>query len=821
VPDESGAGDRAVFTVSSLTTAEEAFGAAWRVHARGTLRRRTVPSSAVNGTGTPAADTHTADPHTVELRGGATDLAALLAAAATAVTYAAQAGADSADAGTEGGAEDAVAVRADALSCADPHLAARVTATADGDVAFLAADGRVLGGATRLRALAPAAAARRPEPWRPADELLFRLEWHPAEEIGADDADDPDDRDYLLVSDADGAVAGPLAAELRSRGARVTLADPPSSAPEASTDRPYADQLGAVLTEWRRAAARPHRIVVLSTLDTPAPEDTDAATLTAYRDRAELLTIALAQALHDRQDTLGGVRICVVTRGAMPATPTQRTHDALANTVWGLGRVIALEHPEVWGGAVDLDPDLTREDAAYGTVPAALADALGVAGHEDQQALRADRTEDGTSAGELGRLVCRLVPAPVEPRELRAAPAVRGDASYLITGAFGGIGTALAHWLARQGAGRLVLTARTALPDRAGWDAPGLAKAVRERIAVVRSLEAAGAEVEVAAADVADEAAMRAVVALADAEGRPLRGVVHAAGVSRPQFVREVRPADYDAVWRPKVVGGWLLHRLTEPLEVDFFLGFSSIASSWGSQHLASYSAANAFLDGLAFHRRSLGLPALTANWGPWELASDLFGDDVIAFLKATGLRPLSAPQCLALIGALLAGPETQAIVCAADWSVYRPIMEARARRPVLALIDATARDDGDGAASTILAELAGTAPEERETLLGRYLREQLAQILRIDVAALDGPFHLLEMGLDSLMVMELVSRTRKDLRVDYPSQDFFATDANFWAEFLLRHVTEAGHLDAAPDQTPADPAGSVTPDPLTELDAA
>ncbi|MEO6085754.1 MAG: acyl carrier protein, partial [Umezawaea sp.] len=159
-------------------------------------------------------------------------------------------------------------------------------------------------------------------------------------------------------------------------------------------------------------------------------------------------------------------------------------------------------------------------------------------------------------------------------------------------------------------------------------------------------------------------------------------------------------------------------------------------------------------------------------------------------FLRATGLRPLSAPQSVRLMSALLAGPEPYSIVCSAEWATYKSILEARAERPVLRRIEVEAAAD-DGSPSAIRDELLAVAPDERQHHLDRYVREQLAQLLRLDVAELAGEFHLLDMGLDSLMVMELISRSRKDLGVEIKSHEFFATDANFWAEFLLRRVEE------------------------------
>lgn len=605
-----------------------------------------------------------------------------------------------------------------------------------------------------------------PAPWRDPDTLLSQVEWHDVDdrqrtlEQAESGGTVRDKSPVLLVADR-GGTADRLADELSGRGTACLVIAPPA-----------AGGAGAAIAAWRDGAGPGGRVVVCTGLDAPGPADTGPDSLRAVRDDAELATIALLNALTARADC-EGVRLTLLTRGAVDTGGQSRVNVA-ASTLWGLGRVIALEHPEHWGGLIDLDPDAD-------TGPRLLVRALSAAPGEDQQALRGTR-----------RLAARLVRRAAGDGELSRRPVIRPDGSYLITGGFGGIGQALARWLAEQGAGRLVLVARSPLPDRARWRDDDLDQRTADRVRAVLELERRGARVEVACADVADPDAMRAVVAGADTAGRPLRGVAHAAGVSHPQFLRDVQARDYDEVWRPKVVGGWNLHTATAGAELDFFLSFSSIASTWGSQHLASYAAGNAFLDGLAFHRRSAGLPALTVNWGPWDLPSALFGADVMEFLLATGLKPLAAPQCLRILSALLAGEHTQQVVCAADWATYKAVMEARADRPMLALIDTGEAGRAPGADSRTRAEISASAGSERLALIDRWLRRQLAQILRLDVADLAGEFHLLDMGLDSLMVMELISRCRGDLGVDFKSKDFFACDANLWAGFLLRRFEDA-----------------------------
>ncbi len=245
-----------------------------------------------------------------------------------------------------------------------------------------------------------------------------------------------------------------------------------------------------------------------------------------------------------------------------------------------------------------------------------------------------------------------------------------------------GVGLALARWLARAGAGRIVLLGRSPLPDRSRWD-DELPESVRGRVRAVLDLERLGVEVKAVAADVTDEAAMAAAVREALEHPLALRGVVHAAGVSLPQFVRDVDTPTYRDVWRPKVLGGWLLHRLTREAELDFFLGFSSIAATWGSQHLASYAAGNAFLGRPGPPpARPPGCPRSPSRGARGSRPRTCSTRRSWTSWSRPELFPLAEGQCLRLLGELLASDRTHQVVCAADWPVYRrkPVMEARNR---------------------------------------------------------------------------------------------------------------------------------------------
>lgn len=823
---EEPAADGVAFRWHSRSPGEEAADAPWRLHARGTVRRRPGAAHGApempgpDGSGGQEAPALREDPSLPpalagaitgvrrgrDSRGGRQVLvglapghglpqAGVFEAAAVALSWAAG---PEADAPRPESAARGLALT-DAV-CPAPREVRYVRVTvpprpeeADhaeeagrgetaGSAEFFAGDGSRLGGVRALR-LGVRDGTAASAPWRRPEDLLLRMEWEPAGAAPA--AADLAGESFLLLPDAAG-VAGELARELRRRGAHCLVAGPD----QARADR---GALSVLLERWRReapAGAR-GRVAVLTGLDSPAPQDAAPEALEAFRDRSELAVVALVQELLRREDC-ARTTVGLVTRGSVPAGPESAVTDPFAHTLWGLGRVIALEHPDHWGGSVDLDPS-----APEGEAPALLA-ALLDHGAEDQQALRGE-----------ARYVARMRQQQAGAAELRQPPPVRAGGSYLITGAFGGIGQAVARWLADQGAARLVLLGRTPLPPRREWDDPGLREGVRERIAAVRALEETGVQVEVPAADVCDRAQLegvfRELTEGTDGGRRPLHGVVHAAGVSEPQFLRDIPvsdPRDYDAVWRPKVVGGWLLHELAEGLGLDFFLNFSSIAATWGSQHLSSYSAANAFLDGLAEYRHGLGQPALTVSWGPWELASALFGDDVLEFLTSTGLRTLSAPQCLKLLGMLLGRGAPQAVVCAADWSVYKPVMEARLERPVLRELEA-AEETGDGDGETaLLAELARTPSQERKAVLVRYLQEVLSGIVAVPAEQIVPAADVMSHGLDSLMVMDVVKRCKQDLRVGLrPHQLFEHATLEEWAELLAAET--GGGAPAA-----AEPAG-------------
>ncbi|WP_170184702.1 beta-ketoacyl synthase N-terminal-like domain-containing protein [Streptomyces sedi] len=635
----------------------------------------------------------------------------------------------------------------------------------------------------------PAAPTEQAAEPRPSDATRYLVEWN--ETPPAPQPTLAPGR-TLLLADA-GGTAERLARRLAAHGEECHLAYAAGDSADAPAGPDGADEAGLV---HRVAPADPvalstllarvgplDRVVHLWSLDAPDASGATAADIAAEPVRgAETVT----HLLRELARSAGGARLWLVTRQAQATGPDDPVDGVVGAPLLGLGKVMALEHAEVWGGAVDLGGAAGDAEPELDALAAELARVADPEGEDDVVALR------GTV-----RRVPRLVP-DTRAGETDPAPPVRPDASYLITGGLGGLGLTIAGWLVDHGARHLVLTGRGGLPEPSDGDVRTLPAAVRDRLLAVWALRDRGVTVTVAAADVSDSEAMASLVARVTSGEVPLRGVVHAAGLAGAELLSELSPETLHEVLRPKVTGAWLLHSLLGDTPLDFFLGMSSIASVWGSAHLGAYAAANQFLDALAAHRRARGRAGLSVNWGPWRVTSGLGGDELLGRLEANGLRALPAETGLRHLGELLASPEVvQAVVSGVDWPTLKPLLETRRRRPLLAGISDQAPVTGDAAEPTPeLDALLALAAEDRTTAADVYVRGRLAGQLGVPQEEITDEISLLEMGLDSLGVMQLIGRFRRELRLSLQARPFFEEPAIHWARMLADEIT-AQHVDA------------------------
>ncbi|MGO8676240.1 MAG: type I polyketide synthase [Limisphaerales bacterium] len=567
---------------------------------------------------------------------------------------------------------------------------------------------------------------------------------------------------WLVFRDNQG-VGKALCAQLRAGGAdcvSVVYGDQAASAEEpALTVRPEnLEDYALALAAAGRTGGSLRGVVHLWSLDAMDTEEADLAAVRRAQECGPISVLRLVQALQQARPD-GSPKLWLVTRGAQPAGEHPAPLSALQSPLWGLGRTIAAENSEVWGGQVDLDPSDAPATSAE-MLLRQMADQSG----EDQVAFRGGV-----------RRVLRLVRWDGS-RQAREKIPVRSDAAYLITGGLGGIGLALAQWLAAQGARRLVLAGRRALPPRSEWDRAGIPQEVSERIEAVRKLEAAGASVLTVPVDMGDgESVHNLVQACLSPDMPPLRGVFHAAGITQGELLINQTPEQMREVLAPKVAGAWLLHRLLARTPLDMFVLFSSASALLNLPGLGAYSAANVFLDALAHHAHAMGRPMLSVNWGAWSetgMAARLPslskpGPQARAgTLK--GVSGLSTSQALEALEQLLNHRAVQAAVIRIDWGEWRRSGERLARAPYCsALMDEIPADEQNEKPSKARAEhILAAHVEARTELLIPYLLEEVAEILKAPADALDPEKPISQMGFDSLMSIELKTRLESDLGV-------------------------------------------------------
>jgi NADPH:quinone reductase-like Zn-dependent oxidoreductase/acyl carrier protein len=314
-------------------------------------------------------------------------------------------------------------------------------------------------------------------------------------------------------------------------------------------------------------------------------------------------------------------------------------------------------------------------------------------------------------------------------------PSVRPDSAYLVTGAFGALGSAVARWLAARGARHLVLIGHS---------------------------------------DVADAAAMAGVWSRL-ATGPELRGIVHAAGVVEDALLPQQTWAQFERVLAPKVRGAWLLHTLSQRDPLDFFVMFSSAASLLPAPGQASYAAANAFLDGLAHHRRTRALPALSIGWGPWQdggMAARLTERDRARW-RTQGVGAITHDAGLAVLESLMAGDGTHVGVLPIEWRAFAASY-GEGSGPVL--LDGLAhggerRATVLGAGPSLREQIDALPPSEARRALHDHVCAVVRRVLAVDAAFVLEPHQgLRDLGMDSLMAVELRNELQRSLGEPLPS---------------------------------------------------
>ncbi|MFL6594022.1 MAG: SDR family NAD(P)-dependent oxidoreductase [Chthoniobacterales bacterium] len=385
------------------------------------------------------------------------------------------------------------------------------------------------------------------------------------------------------------------------------------------------------------------------------------------------------------------------------------------------------------------------------------------------------------SAQQIGKIVLEF--DPKERPEIPAEFWPRADATYLITGGLSGFGLATAQWLAERGAMHLALVSRRGEPS--ADDAPIIA-AMRHR----------GVNVMQFAVDVADQKALATALRRLKKSAPPIRGVFHAAMVLRDQPLTEMTQADLEAVLAPKVTGASNLDRQTRNMPLDCFVMFSSLSSLIGTPSQANYAAANAYLDALAHQRRAEGLHGLSINWGQISDVGVLADrPEMGRYIETLGIRALSSTDALAALAGLITSGEAQVGVMNVDWEkltrasskfstspVFRDLVQAGKNNKVL-----------DQAADEWRESVRRLPPNDQLAAVSDLIVAQLAATFNMAAAEIDRARPLAELGMDSLMAVELKARIESHAGCELPINLFSADlTATRLAERFCKQLTQA-----------------------------
>jgi len=393
---------------------------------------------------------------------------------------------------------------------------------------------------------------------------------------------------------------------------------------------------------------------------------------------------------------------------------------------------------------------------------------------------------------------------PLPPFEVKA------DGAYLITGGFGGFGKVLSEWLVECGAKHLVLSSRS------GASTP-------EAQAFVDKLTADGIKITVIKADIGVPKDVKSLIKKVGAGKIPLKGVFHLAMVIDDAPLSALTPERLRVVMAPKAHGAWLLHEETKELNLDCFVMFSSVSSIFGNPAQGNYAAANAFLDSLAHHRRALGLPALAINWGVLGGEGYVARNERVAeFLARQGTAALTPKEVTSLMESFLTANATQMAAIRVDWAKWRQSFRGMQDNPLVQRIFESGVEvqEAGGGSSDWRQKIQSAGPDEREDVIGQAVRDVVGSVLRVKPDSLRNDQPLTDLGLDSLMGVEIENLLESSVGVALPPTSLMrARTIGQIASLISEHLggADAGAAAAKPVVVESAPVAEVDLDALSD----
>jgi acyl transferase domain-containing protein/acyl carrier protein len=477
--------------------------------------------------------------------------------------------------------------------------------------------------------------------------------------------------------------------------------------------------------------------ILLELADASVNSEIPDLTLQNAVEVLELLQ-AVTEAEQDRSTIWLVTKAAAAIENDGPIALSSAIADAMARTA-------RLEHPELSIRVVDLPSKPDEKDWIR------LGQLIREGTREPSVAIRQGRLM-------IPRLVALGAVASRDPQPCKLA----ANAAYLVTGAYGGLGFRTVQWLAERGATRIFMVGRSTPSNE-----------IREQIS---KLKDRGVRVHDVVADISKRPDLEEIFEQIGESGTELRGIVHAAGVLDDGTLSQQTPEKIANVFAPKVQGAWLLHEISRQHALDFFVLFGSAASVLGSAGQINHGAANAFLEALSHQRRLEGLPSTTVAWGAWSEIG------AAARLKNTGraarlgLGAFSPDKGIDLLEQAIASQRAEVSAMAVDWQIYLESGQTARDWPLFENFLPTTKNESSGVLTdTLNSHLLNAPAENRLDIIKQYLRDRISRVLGLEnLAALREDQPLAELGLDSLMALELKNWLQKESGVTLTPNFFF-----------------------------------------------